>query len=340
MNVRTRRESHDACEPSVTDPGTPNRRPKRRWLRRAGIAALALLVVVAVSAAVNVVMEKREKATTTPYGERVPVTGGVLNVWRNGRSGPTIVLLSGLGTVAPGLDFAPLARELGDYNVIVVERFGYGYSDMTGPPQTAKNVTTELHEALEKVGAEKPYVLVGHSIAGFYTLEYVNRYPDEVSTVIGIDPTVPAGKQGTPEPGKAGINWGRLLAVTGAVRTVISIAPGLTEPPGGAYTADELERMRLMTIWNYGNAATADETARMGSNATALRGLTYPDSLPVLDILAKESVDTIPGWVQLHEDQLSNVRRHEVVVLDGPHYLHWTQSKVLAEKITGFIGPK
>ncbi|HSK47071.1 MAG TPA: alpha/beta hydrolase, partial [Coriobacteriia bacterium] len=75
-------------------------------------------------------------------------------------------------------------------------------------------------------------------------------------------------------------------------------------------------------------------------NAAALRGAKYPDSLPVLDLLATESVRSIPGWVQQHEDQLRNVRRHEVVVLDGPHYLHWTQSKAMAEKITDFLGEK
>ncbi len=72
----------------------------------------------------------------------------------------------------------------------------------------------------------------------------------------------------------------------------------------------------------------------------ALRGITYPDSLPVLDFLTTESVDTIPGWVQQHEDQLRNVRRHEIVVLEGPHYLHWTQSKAMARKITEFLGAK
>jgi len=340
MQVRSGRDTKPSADSSEPESGTSGRRHKRRWLRRAGIAALVLVVAVAVSATVNLLAGKREKASATPYGERVQVAGGAINVWSNGRPGPAIVLLSGLGTVAPVLDFAPLVRELGDRRIVVVERFGYGYSDMTGPPQTVENVTSQLHEALEKVGVEKPYVLVGHSIAGFYTLAYVNRYPDEVSAVIGIDPTVPAAKADAPEPGTAGISWGRILAATGVVRTVLSIAPGLTEPPGGAYSADELEQMRRMTIWNYGNTATADETARIGSNATALRGVTYPDSMPVLVILAEESVGIMPEWVEQHEDQLSNVRRHEVVVLGGPHYLHWTQSEELARMIEDFTGQK
>jgi pimeloyl-ACP methyl ester carboxylesterase len=92
-----------------------------------------------------------------------------------------------------------------------------------------------------------------------------------------------------------------------------------------------------MTIWSYGNAAVADETNRTGSNAEALQGVTYPDGLPVLDILSTESVATLPRWVESHEDQLRNVRHHEVVVLDGGHYLHWTQSEAMAEKITAFL---
>jgi hypothetical protein len=66
--------------------------------------------------------------------------------------------------------------------------------------------------------------------------------------------------------------------------------------------------------------------------------VTYPDAVPVLDLLASESVKAMPGWVKRHEDQLRNVRLHEVVVLDGGHYLHWTQSRRMAALITDVIG--
>ena len=131
---------------------------------------------------------------------------------------------------------------------------------------------------------------------------------------------------------------GAVLRTTGLVRAAITVFPGLAEPNGNAYTEDERARIRAMTIWNYGNAAVADETNRMGSNAKALQGVAYPDRLPVLDLLSSESVATLPRWVESHEDQLRNVRRHEVVVLDGGHYLHWTQARAMAEKITSFLG--
>jgi len=249
-----------------------------------------------------------------------------------------MVLLSGLGTAAPALDFAPLIRQLRDYNVFVVEGFGYGYSDMSARPRTVQNITSELHDALAKLDAPKPYVLVGHSIAGFYTLSYAHRYPDEVAAVVGIDPNVPALKAGA--AGTSGLPFhalGTILRMSGLVRAAITLSPGLAEPKGDAYTPDERAHIRAMSIWNFGNAAVSDETNRMGSNAAALRAVTYPDRLPVLDFLASEKVATDPNWVQQHEDQLRKVRHHEIVVLDGDHYLHWTQSKAMADKITAFL---
>jgi pimeloyl-ACP methyl ester carboxylesterase len=328
----------------MASPNGPSGRPSRPDRRRHGVAkvlgivALALVALVLVSASINAILTGQERSRFAPYGQRVSVDGGSLNVWRNGHAGPTMVLLSGLGTAAPALDFAPLIRQLGAYNIFVVEGFGYGYSDLSARPRTVQNITSELHDVLSRLDAPQPYILVGHSIAGFYTLAYAHRYPQEVSAVVGIDPTVPAAKAGS--GGTSGLPFhalGTILRMSGLVRAAFTLSPGLAEPTGDAYTPDERAHIRAMSIWTFGNAAVSDETNRMGSNAAALRGVTYPDRLPVLDFLASEKVATDPNWVQQHEDQLRNVQHHEVVVLDGGHYLHWTQSKAMADKITAFL---
>jgi pimeloyl-ACP methyl ester carboxylesterase len=315
-------------------------RPSRRSriARILGIAALVLVALVLVSATVNLILTRQEKSRFPPYGRLVPIDGGSLNVWRNGHAGPTMVLLGGLGTAAPVLDFMPLIRQLGGYDVIVVEGFGYGHSDLSARPRTVQNITTELHDTLSKLAAPKPYILVGHSIAGFYTLFYAHRYPEEVAAVVGIDPTVPAAKAGSSGTSGMPIHaLGTVLRMSGLVRAAYTLFPSLAEPQGNAYTGDERAQLRAMAIWNFGNAAVSDETNRTGSNASALRRVTYPDHLPVLEFLSTESVGNIPDWLRSHEDQLRNVRLREIVVLDGHHNLHWTQSKAMAEKITAFL---
>ncbi|SLK13928.1 alpha/beta fold hydrolase [Arthrobacter sp. P2b] len=319
----------------ATDTGS--RKKPRRGLRRAGIAALIVLALVLVSTVVNLVLESTEKAGTAPYGERVAVSGGSLNVVRNGDQGQPIVLLSGLGTTAPGLDFAPLVRELGGFYAIVVEGFGYGYSDLEAPARTNENISTELHDALAKLQVRPPYILAGHSIAGFYMLDYANRYPAEVSAVVGIDATIPKPGDGPVEDPEPGINVERALAVTGVVRVVAALAPGFLDPDSDAYTAEELRRMRMMMSWNYGNPAVADESARIANNAAALRGVTYPDDLPVLAFVADEGSDSTATKTAAAENLLKNVRRHQVVPIEGGHYLHWTQSKRMADEIRAFL---
>ncbi|MCU1533137.1 MAG: Alpha/beta hydrolase [Arthrobacter sp.] len=36
-------------------------------------------------------------------------------------------------------------------------------------------------------------------------------------------------------------------------------------------------------------------------------------------------------------NQLKNVKRHEIVTLEGGHFLHWTQAKPMAEIIATFL---
>ncbi|WP_262103460.1 alpha/beta hydrolase [Arthrobacter sp. Marseille-P9274] len=241
----------------------------------------------------------------------------------------------------PTLDFAPLIRVLDDYNVVVVEGFGYGYADQAADDdRTVENIADELHETLGQLGIGEPYVLAGHSLAGYYMLSYANQYPEEVSAVIGIDPTLPSDDhgQGAAQAAESspGFNWGRLLSITGLVRWTIAIAPGLAEPDGSAFTPDELERMRLMASWNWDTPAVVEETARMGQNGGAVRGLTYPDELPVLTFLARGN-GMSPDRLGRYEERLRNVRDHKIVVLDGGHYLHWTHSAEMAEQITAFL---
>lgn len=337
----------------MQDPVKPRRR--RRWPRRLGITALVVLGLVLVSTVANLLLEQQERATLVPYGERVAVNGGSLNVVRSGASpngtaqggsdgvastggqGQPIILLSGLGTAAPGLDFAPLMRELKGFDVIVVEGFGYGYSDMEASARTNEHISNELHEVLAKLQVRQPYVLAGHSIAGFYLLDYANRYRSEVSAVVGIDVSIPKpGDQPVAEP-QPGINWAKLLATLGVVRVVAALAPGLMDPDSKAYTDEELQRMRTMTVWNVGNPAVADETARIANNAAALRGVSYPDDLPVLAFIADEKNDRTATKTAAAENLLKNVTRHQVLPLEGGHYLHWTQAQRMAEEIRRFV---
>jgi pimeloyl-ACP methyl ester carboxylesterase len=313
-------------------PRPPRRGRAWRLARRTGVAALVALAVILASTVTNAALDQFERSSTPAYGERVSVTGGALNVYRHGDTGPTMVLLGGYGTASPALDFAPLIRELDGYQVVVVEGFGYGYSDVEGPTRTIDNITAELHQALSKVGVDEPYVLLGHSISGIYGLYYANRYRDEVSAVVGIDASVPGQMNGLLGQGNP---LTRLISATGLLRAASTLVPSLIEPDGTAYTPQEREQMRLMKNWNWANPALLDEANQGEHNFAAVEKMTYPGDLPVLSFIKKEGNQ--PRWLELHEVQLGHLQHSELVELDGGHYLHWTQSEAIAQKVTQFL---
>ncbi|MCU6340031.1 alpha/beta hydrolase, partial [Enterobacter quasiroggenkampii] len=110
-----------------------------------------------------------------------------MNVLIQGQGEETVVLLPGYGTAAPGLDFKLLIDELSPhYKVVAIEPFGYGLSDKTEKDRSTENMVSEIHEALRQLRIDR-YTLMGHSIAGIYALDYVDKYPQEVKAFVGID---------------------------------------------------------------------------------------------------------------------------------------------------------
>jgi len=157
---------------------------------------------------------------------------------------------------------------------------------------------------------------------------------DTGPAVIGIDPmaaTTSSLEVGTPSVADA------VIAALGLVRVASTIAPDLIQPPGTAYTAEERRRTAAMTNWNYGNPSISDEWSQIGANSTKTAAQPFAPDLPVLEMLSTESVDTMPAWLPNHEAELEGVTTHQLEVLDGAHYLHWTQSPALARLITDFV---
>jgi len=125
-----------------------------------------------------------------PRGRLVKVKGKNMHVRQMGSGANTIVLLPGLGTPLPSVEFAPLMRELSKQHIVcVVEIFGYGHSDGTDSPRTNENHVEEIREGLNMAGLQPPYVLMPFSCSGIYSEYYAAKYPSEIAGLILLDTT-------------------------------------------------------------------------------------------------------------------------------------------------------
>lgn len=121
-----------------------------------------------------------------PVGTFVPVAGRRLLVDRCGTGDPAVVFLPGAGLT--GLDYWPLQQRAGTRHTgVVYDRAGTGWSDNVRLPRTATAVTDELHALLATLGIRRA-VLVGHSLGGLYARHYANRFPDQTSGLVLLDP--------------------------------------------------------------------------------------------------------------------------------------------------------
>ncbi|RKM55572.1 alpha/beta hydrolase [Butyrivibrio sp. X503] len=81
-------------------------------------------------------------------GQMVEVDGHNMHVYSEGQGDHTIVFLSGWGTTSPYQDFLPMTKELsGENKVVIIEKFGYGYSDEV-PGEREAYVASEKKEKL------------------------------------------------------------------------------------------------------------------------------------------------------------------------------------------------
>jgi len=100
---------------------------------------------------------------------------------------PTLVFESGGGDgpeTWPALE--PFAKNWGA--IFVYKRAGYDNSRQGTFPRTGRQIATELHEHLKRIGLKPPYILVGQSIGGLYVRVFQRMFPTEVTGMVLIDP--------------------------------------------------------------------------------------------------------------------------------------------------------
>lgn len=155
------------------------------------IFIIIFIILIVLSTIINQILFRVEKSKYSIYGQYVEVDDKEMYISILGEGENTIVILPGSGCVGSTVLYRPLAKELAKNNkVIIVEYFGYGFSDDTNKDRSAENIVEETRKALSKVCPEEEYILMPHSISGIYSLYWSIQYPEEIKAIIGLDMTV------------------------------------------------------------------------------------------------------------------------------------------------------
>lgn len=125
-----------------------------------------------------------------------------------------------------------------------------------------------------------------------------------------------------------------ILKKSGFYRLLVKLNPSQIMTPD----VDEAtkEQIKMITLKNMMNPDIVSEAQLLPTNFKAVQGLQFPKNLPVIFFLVKDDPD-IKNWTTQHEEQIKNSLHGKIILLEGTHYLHYTQSKVMADDLKSFI---
>lgn len=110
-----------------------------------------------------------------------------LGLERRTRGRPIVVFEAGATNSLEAWN-AVVSRVAAFAPVVAYDRSGLGRSAWDGITPTPRHVTNRLRRLLETIGAEPPYVLVGHSWGGMLARYFAGYHPHDIAGLVLVDP--------------------------------------------------------------------------------------------------------------------------------------------------------
>lgn len=266
---------------------------------------------------------KKEKSILNPIGNQIDIDGHKLNIYQEGSGNHTLVFLSGSGTCSPVLDFKSLYSLLSsDYKIVVVEKFGYGFSDDFNCNRDIDIILNQTRTALEKADISGPYILCPHSMSGIEALYWAQKYPDEVEAIIGLDMAVP-NHYDQMKINLPLIKFTHFAAKIGITRWI----PGISESDAikhGTLTENEKRLYKAIFYNRTATVSMVNEAKEIKRNAQIVKSKENP-KVPMLLFISNGSGGTgfdENTWRNIPKFYFQNTKDVQFIDLDCPHYVH------------------
>ena len=270
------------------------------------------------------------KNTLRCNGELVTINGHNIHVYRDGiADAPVIVFMSGHCTVSPVYDFKVLYEKLlHDFRVIVIEKFGYGYSDIFDSPCDIDTLVSIQRQALATLGEAGPYILAPHSMSGIEAIRWKQKFPDEICGIVGIDMATPLSfSVWTDKQIKQTV---LLMKILRGLR----LASVLSSVSVLSLTEEELEQHQLLKKRNTFNICCINEAREVLNNAKVV-GEDGNIQCPTL-MFSSNGEDQEKDWV-VNQEKFASSMGARLISYDCGHYIHHFKSDEMCNEIIEFV---
>lgn len=274
-----------------------------------------------------------ERDKIVPNGMLVELDGYKIHVYAEGDKGnkPTLVFMSGSATAAPVYDFKSLYSILSDeYRIVVVEKAGYGYSDINEIERDIETMLNEVRQGLSLAGEKGPYVLFPHSMSGLEAIYWAQNYPEEVMAIVGLDMSVPESYDY--------FNFSSINQLIYVGRA--SVFLGLHRIPG-VYSLDntglnktEIEQQKLLMYKNAVNINHILEGKAVYNNAAKVKS-GGDLALPIL-MFVSDGMEIGDFWRPIQK-KFATENDAQLILLDCGHYVHNFMPEYIGGKVLEYL---
>ena len=264
-------------------------------------------------------------------GELVTINKHNIHVFRQGdENKPKIVFMSGSGTAAPVYDFKILYEKLlDDFRVIVIEKFGYGYSDIFETPCDIDTLVSIQKKALEIIGEKGPYILAPHSMSGLEAIRWKQKYSGDVCAIIGLDMATPISyKNWTDKEVAKRIKTMKILRKF-MIYKIINVGSVKCD----CFTQDEIEQQKLLKNRNAFNVCYINEASEVLKNADIVDAAGNIEC-PTL-LFTSNGKQTSKNWVQ-EQQKFASIMNAKLICFDCGHYIHHFKSDEMCKELIKF----
>ena len=303
-----------------------------KGVRNIFLVFLACIILFVSGAFVNnrIKLSQEKPLLENVPGQMVEVNGHKMHVYTEGEGEHTIVLMSGWSITSPSpyVNFLPLCKDLAkDNRVVIIERFGYGLSDVVGGKRTFDKVVEDDREALKQLGIEGPYVLCPHSIAGLESLIWAQNYPEEVEALIGMDMSDTSIK-GNKEMGTPVLKFIAAIRATGLYRLLSSPEDDTVES----------RMVHAIQCKNMANKTVINEIKAIDESCDIINSKPLPTT-PTLQFVAMQrlSEEEVQAWKASHQEIVDASSNGKMVELDCQHYVYRFEQERIVQEIGEYL---
>lgn len=223
-----------------------------------------------------------------------------------------------------------------EYKIVVVEKFGYGFSDVVDEKRDIDTILSETRMALEKAEVQGPYILCPHSMSGLEALYWAQKYPKEVEAIIGLDMAVPGyyDEMNISIPVMKAGQYGAALGITRWI-------PSLAESDAmkfGTLSDKEKEIYRAVFYQRTATVTMINEMKTVKDNANVVKENGVPQ-VPMLLFVSNGSGGTgftEERWRSIPKEYISASENARFIELDCPHYIHDYKYEEIGKEIRNF----